>query len=107
MNERLSTLQTDFSQKLLAATKAGALHVTDKAALAGMSDEEIAAAAQAAKDRKLDGYVIPLQNTTRQPAASSLSSHETRQALFNASINRAEHANALRMQRRARQAVGY
>ena len=94
MNERLSTLSTDFSQKLLAATKAGALHVTDKAALAGMSDAEIAAAAQAAKDRKLDGYVIPLQNTTRQPAATSLTSHETRQALFNASIMRAEHGDA-------------
>ncbi|HET8535454.1 MAG TPA: dipeptidyl carboxypeptidase II, partial [Sphingomicrobium sp.] len=41
MNERLSTLSTDFSQTLLAATKAGALHVTDKAALAGLSDAEI------------------------------------------------------------------
>ena len=94
MNERLSTLSTEFGQKLLAATKAGALRVADKAALAGLSDEEIAAAAQAAKDRKLDGYVIPLQNTTRQPAASSLTSHATRQALFDASINRAEHGDA-------------
>ena len=32
-----------------------------------MSDAQIAAAAQAAKERKLDGYVIPLQNTTQQP----------------------------------------
>ncbi len=94
MNERLSTLQTDFSQKLLAATKAGAVHLSDKAALAGMSDAEIAAAAEAAKGRKVDGYVLPLQNTTRQPAATSLSSHETRQALFDASINRAEHGDA-------------
>src|SRR5437763_5845753 len=67
MNKRLSTLQTDFSQKLLAAAKAGALHVTDKTALAGLSDEQVAAAEQAAKDRKLTGYVIPLQNTTQQP----------------------------------------
>ena len=29
MNTRLSTLQTQFSQKLLAAAKAGALHVND------------------------------------------------------------------------------
>jgi peptidyl-dipeptidase Dcp len=94
MNERLSTLSTDFSQTLLAATKAGALHVTDKAALDGLSDAEIAAAAQAAKDRKLDGYVLPLQNTTRQPAATSLTSHDTRQALFNASVSRAEHGDA-------------
>ena len=37
INKRLSTLQTDFTQKLLAAAKAGALHVTDPAALAGLS----------------------------------------------------------------------
>jgi peptidyl-dipeptidase Dcp len=94
MNERLSTLQTEFSQKLLAAAKAGALHVTDKAALAGLSDAEIAAAAQAAKDRKVEGYVLPLQNTTQQPLLSDLSSHATRQELFNASLTRAEHGGA-------------
>jgi peptidyl-dipeptidase Dcp len=94
MNERLSSLSTEFGQKLLAATKAGAVHLTDKAALAGMTDAEIAAAAQAAKDRKTDGYVLPLQNTTRQPAATTLSSHSTRQALFDASVNRAEHGDA-------------
>ncbi len=91
MNERLSTLETDFGQKLLAATKEGALHVTDKAALAGLSDAEIAAAAQDAKDRGVEGYILPLQNTTRQPAATSLTSHATRQALYNASVSRAEH----------------
>src|SRR6476661_1681050 len=36
INKQLSTLQTQFSQKLLAAAKAGALHVTDKTALAGL-----------------------------------------------------------------------
>src|SRR3954449_10910415 len=35
LNRRLSSLQTDFTQKLLAAAKAGALHVTEKGALAG------------------------------------------------------------------------
>ncbi len=94
MNARLSTLQTDFTQKLLAAAKAGALHVTDKAALAGLSDEQIAAAAEAAKARKLSGYVIPLINTTQQPPLESLRSHSTRQALFEASLNRAEKGDA-------------
>src|SRR5256885_11551558 len=41
MNQRLGVLQTQFTQKLLAATKAGALHVTDKAELAGLSGEGI------------------------------------------------------------------
>ena len=94
MNKRLSTLQTQFNQKLLAAAKAGALHVTDKAALAGLSNEQIAAAEQAAKDRKLSGYVLPLQNTTQQPALSSLTNHATRQALFDASLHRADKGDA-------------
>ena len=40
---------------------------TDKAALAGLSDAPISAAAEAAKGRKVDGLVLPLQNTTQQP----------------------------------------
>ena len=94
MNKRLSTLQTAFTQKLLAAAKAGALHVSDPAALAGLPEEQLAAAQEAAKDRKLSGYVLPLQNTTQQPALESLTSHETRQKLFDASLNRAEHGDA-------------
>src|SRR3954470_22986168 len=82
LNGRISTLQTQFTQKLLAATKAAALHVTDPAALAGLSPEQVAAAQQAAKDRKVAGYVLPLQNTTQQPSIDSLTSHDTRQKLL-------------------------
>jgi peptidyl-dipeptidase Dcp len=94
MNERLSTLQTAFNQKLLAAAKAGALQVSDKSALAGLSDQELAAAAEDAKGRKLSGYVLPLQNTTQQPALAELTNHATRQQLMDASLNRAEHGDA-------------
>jgi len=94
INKRLSTLQTAFSQKLLAAAKAGALHVSDASSLAGLSPEQIAAAQEAAKGRKLSGYVLPLQNTTQQPSLESLTSHATRQQLFEASLNRAEHGDA-------------
>ena len=94
LNKRLSTLQTNFTQKLLAAAKAGALHVTDKAALAGLSDEQIKAAADAAKARNVPGYVLALQNTTQQPALELLTSHATRQALLDASMNRAEKGGA-------------
>jgi peptidyl-dipeptidase Dcp len=94
MNKRLSTLQTQFNQKLLAAANAGALHFTDRAALAGLSNEQITAAAEAAKARKLSGYVLTLQNTTQQPALASLSNHATRQALFEESLNRAEKGDA-------------
>jgi peptidyl-dipeptidase Dcp len=92
LNKEESTLSTQFTNKLLAATKAGALVVDDKAKLAGLSDADIAAAAQAAKERKLDGkYVIALQNTTQQPDLQTLTDRDTRQKLFEASWNRAEH----------------
>jgi len=94
INQRLSSLQTAFGQKLLAAAKAGALHVDNAGALAGLSAEQLAAAQEAAKDRKLAGYVLPLQNTTQQPSLASLTSHDTRQKLFEASLNRAEHGDA-------------
>ncbi|HET6552147.1 MAG TPA: peptidyl-dipeptidase Dcp [Dyella sp.] len=95
LNKEESTLSTQFTNKLLAATKAGALVVDDKAKLDGLSDGDIAAAVEAAKARKLDGkWVIPLQNTTQQPALQSLNDRATREQLFKASWDRAEKGDA-------------
>ncbi|HET9028660.1 MAG TPA: M3 family metallopeptidase [Candidatus Aquilonibacter sp.] len=94
IDEQLSMLQAQFSRKLLAATKAGALKVSDKAQLDGMSANGIASAAQAAKTRGVNGYVISLQNTTQQPALQSLNDRATREQLFNASWTRAEKGDA-------------
>src|SRR5262252_258738 len=94
LNEEESTLSAAFSTKLLAATKAGAFVTTDKNALAGLSDSRLKGAAQAAQDRKVDGYVIPLQNTTQQPDLASLSQRPTRQAIFENSWTRAERGDA-------------
>ncbi|MFC5580635.1 peptidyl-dipeptidase Dcp [Rhodanobacter terrae] len=95
LNKEESTLATAFTNKLLAATKDAAPVFDDKTKLAGLSDAELAAAAQAARDRKLDGkYVLSLQNTTQQPELQDLSDRDTRQALFDASWNRAEKGDA-------------
>lgn len=96
INGTLSSLQTEFGQKLTAGTRDGALVVRSKAALAGLSEAEIAAAAKAAADRKLPAgsYVIALQNTTQQPALASLKNRVTRQALFAKSWSRSEQGNA-------------
>jgi peptidyl-dipeptidase Dcp len=69
---------------------------TTRAKLAGLSDEDIAAAAaQAAKDRKLDGkWVLTLQNTTQQPAAAGSERSRHAPGLFEASWNRAEKGDA-------------
>jgi peptidyl-dipeptidase Dcp len=94
LNEEASSLSDTFTNKILDATKQGAFVTTDKTALAGLSEARIAAAAQAAKTRKVEGFVIPLQNTTQQPDLVSLSNRETRQAIFEHSWNRAEHGDA-------------
>ena len=90
LNEEEANLSTAYTSKLLAAAKDGAFVTKDKQALAGLSDAQVAAAAQAAADRRVDGWVLPLQNTTQQPELQSLTNRATRQALFEDSWNRAE-----------------
>jgi peptidyl-dipeptidase Dcp len=94
LNEEASSLSDAFTNKLLDATKAGAYVTNDKAALAGFSDTRTAGATQAAKSRKLEGFVIPLQNTTQQPDLVSLSNRDTRQTIFEHSWNRTERGDA-------------
>ena len=94
LNKELSSLSDAFSKKLLEATKAGGYTTQDRSALGGLSDSQLAAAAQAAKGRGGNGYVIPLQNTTQQPVLASLSVRATREAIFGNSWNRAEHGDA-------------
>ncbi len=91
LNQEAATLSTRFTNRLLAASKEAALHIADQAALAGLSDDEISAAAQAARARGIDDqWLLVLQNTTQQPDLQNLSDRRTRNALYNASVTRAE-----------------
>ena len=89
MNAELATLQTKFTQNLLKEKNADAVVVTDRAELAGLPENEIAAAAAAAKERKLEGkFVIALQNTSGQPAVASLQNRALRERIARASLTR-------------------
>ncbi|WP_336664189.1 peptidyl-dipeptidase Dcp [Elizabethkingia meningoseptica] len=91
INSQLATLSSSFNNKLLAARKAGALIVSDVKELEGLSQDEIAAAAQDAKNAGQDGkYLLALQNTTQQPLLQNLKNRATREKLFKASWTRAE-----------------
>ena len=94
LNEQLSSFSDTYETKVLEATKKGAYVTTDKAALAGLSEARIAAAAQAAKSRQVEGFLIPLQNTTKQPDLVALSNRATRQTIFEHSWNRTERGDA-------------
>src|SRR5437763_1588958 len=92
LNQEESSLTTKFRDHVLADTAAAAIVVDSKEELAGLPDSDIAAAADAAKERKLTGkYVLTLQNTTQQPALTYLQNRALRERLFNASIQRGNH----------------
>jgi len=95
LNKEESTLSTDFQNKLLAASNAGALVLDSKDELAGLSDADIAAAQDAGKAAKKDGkYILKLMNTTQQAPQVSLQNRGVRERLFKASTTRTEHGDA-------------
>ncbi|HET6995079.1 MAG TPA: M3 family metallopeptidase, partial [Chitinophagaceae bacterium] len=95
LNEEEASLSARFGNMLVTGTKDAALIIADSSELAGLSSGEIGGYAQAAKNRGLTGkWVVPLQNTTQQPALKSLANRNTRQRLFEASWNRTERSDS-------------
>jgi peptidyl-dipeptidase Dcp len=92
LNQEEAKLTTQFEANVLAETNNGALIIDNKAELDGLTEAEIAGAAATAKERKLEGkWVLELQNTTQQPALSSLTNRGVRERLFKASVMRGNH----------------
>ncbi|MCW2682560.1 MAG: dcp, partial [Blastococcus sp.] len=89
LNQELSTLSTTFGQNLQLATEAAAVRVADAAELDGLSEEAVAAAASAAADRGVEGYLVTLVLPTGQPILSRLRNRELRRRVHEASIGRA------------------
>ncbi len=95
LNGEEASLSAKFTNQLLAAAKNGALVISDSAELAGLSQSDKDAFAQNAAAKNLPGkWLLPLQNTTQQPALQSLSVRATRQKLFAASWNRAARSDS-------------
>ena len=91
LNQEEAKLTTRFEDDVLAETNSGALVIDNKADLDGLPENDIAAAADLAKEKKLDGkWVIALQNTTQQPALTYLKNRAVRERLFNASVSRGD-----------------
>jgi peptidyl-dipeptidase Dcp len=93
LNEEESTLTNGFNRKLLAANNAGAYVTADAAALGGLSEAQLRAAAAAAQARGVEGYAITLRNTTQQPVLAELTVRATRQAVFEHALTRAERGD--------------
>ncbi len=88
-NENLSELQTKFDQNALAEANRLAVVVDDVAVLAGLSESEIDIAAQAAKERGLEGkYLVNMVNYTGHPWLASLENRELREKIMRASMSK-------------------
>ncbi len=98
INARLAALSSRFTQNVLDEVNASAVVVETREALAGLPEDQIAAAAAAAAERGLeDRYVIPLLNTSGQPALEWLEDRGLRERIMRTSLARnsrgGEHDN--------------
>ncbi|HFS7457278.1 TPA: peptidyl-dipeptidase Dcp [Klebsiella aerogenes] len=95
LNTEEALLQSQFQQRLLAAVKSGGLVVDYLHQLDGLAADEIAAAADAARDKGLhDRWLLALTNTTQQPAQQALADRQTRHNLFAAGWTRNQKGDA-------------
>ncbi|MDX6356249.1 MAG: peptidyl-dipeptidase Dcp [Streptomyces sp.] len=94
LNADIAAASTEFGQNVLAANTEGALVLDDPAQLSGLSPEEIAAAAENARELGQEGrWVISLKNFSNQPELAVLDDREVRRRLLDASLNRAQDTN--------------
>lgn len=88
INERLSSLTTEFQENLLTMTKERSVLVEDLEKLDGLSDDRIAAAKEAATEQDKDGYLLTITNTTRVPILKELNNRDLRERVWKASAYR-------------------
>lgn len=88
-NQKLSTATTRFEKRLLADTNDLAIVIDDVAELDGLEPGELSAAAEAAKERGLDGkYLVTLVLATGHPWLASLTNRDVRARIMTASRSR-------------------
>ena len=89
INAEMATLQTRFSQNVLSEVNDLAIVVDTEEEMAGIDEALKQAASEEAAKRDLPGkYVIPLLNTSGQPALASLQNRSLRQRIFETSLSR-------------------
>jgi peptidyl-dipeptidase Dcp len=94
LNEELSKLETQFSKNVLADTNDLAVLVETIEELDGLSENEIASAAAAAKERGHDGkWLIGMVNFSGNPVLDSLTNRALRKKIMQESLVKGNRAN--------------
>jgi len=94
LNEELSKVETQFSKNVLADTNDLAVLVDTIDELDGLSENEIASAAAAAKDRGHEGkWLIGMVNFSGNPVLDSLTNRALRKKIMQDSLLKGNRAN--------------
>lgn len=89
LNQKLSELESKFGQNALAEANRLGVIVDDVNRLKGLSEQEVKAAAAAARDRGLEGkYLIAMVNFSGHPWLTSLEDRELRAEIMQASLSK-------------------
>ena len=95
VNERISVLQNQFGQNLLAETAAYTLFIDNESNLAGLTDDMILAAAKKAKAlNKPEEWAFGLDNPSIMPFLYNADNRFLRADILNAYLNRCNNNNA-------------
>ena len=94
LNEELSTLEAQFSKNVLTEGNDLGVVVDSAEELAGLSDNEIAAAKAAASERGLEGkYLITMVNFSGHPLLTNLQNRQLRQRIMENELMRGIRGN--------------
>ena len=93
LTEEASMLSLQFSQNLLKENKAFTLHITDKEQLSGLPETAVEAAAQTAKDKKLEGWVFTLDFPSYSPFMTYSTQRDLREKMYMARNTECIHDN--------------
>jgi oligopeptidase A len=89
IRERLSELGSRFSDNLLDATNAFTHHVTDRAGTAGIPEDVLTAAAEAAKADGKPGWIFTLHAPSYLPVMQYAEDRRLRELMYRAYVTRA------------------
>ncbi|MGB3167169.1 MAG: M3 family metallopeptidase [Alteraurantiacibacter sp.] len=95
INERLSSLSSQISQRITTGQNEAAILVETRAELDGLSDGQIESAAALAAERGHDGmYMLTVSNTSGVPTLSQIRNRDVRRRLLEASLVRNQSGDA-------------
>lgn len=93
LTEEANMLSLQFSQNLLKENKAFTLHITDREQLDGLPESAREAAAQAAKEKGLEGWVFTLDFPSYSPFMTYSTQRELRKKMYMARNTVCTHDN--------------